>query len=247
MELSDQLKRLEKLEQDTIIQYFESIPFSNHKQDNLVCLHDFMIVHLLRGNLNDSFLSDNFVDLEEDEKRNLLELVQNYSYLIFYQGNSSCWMDSLEGVTLEDMDLVCLRIIDNYDFLLKIARKGGESVLKQLSQFQKSVMSKDGSVLEYLRNTFCDDKSLIKFLIGISKTDGLYAGLSDDEKIEMCIYLRKELNELLKNNEKYSYMDIENELLKIFSMNENHFCDTENELFKSQDFVSMFLDINYNY
>ena len=164
-----------------------------------------MIVHLLRGDLNDSFLSDNFVDLEENEKRDLLELVQNYSYLIFYQGNSSCWMDSLEGVTLEDMDLVCLRIIDNYDFLLKIARKGGESVLKQLSQFQKSVMSKDGSVLEYLRNTFCDDKSLIKFLIEISKTDGLYAGLSDDEKKKIYSIIRKYATLCLKNKNIYEW------------------------------------------
>ena len=247
MKINDQLKRLEKLEQDTIVQYFESIPFSNHKQNNLVSLYDSMIVHLLRGDLNNSFVSDSLVDLEEQEKRNLLELVRNYSYLVFYHGNSHCWMDSLEGVTLQDLDLVCLRLLDNYDFLLEIARKGGESVLKQLSQFQKSIISKKGSVLEYLRNAFFDDKSLIKFLIEISKSDGLYANLSDNEKIKMFIYLRKELSDLSKNNEKSSFTDIENELLKIFYMNENHFCGNENDLSKSQDFVSMFLDINYNY
>ena len=148
MELSNQLKRLEKLEQDTIVKYFEKIPFSNYKENNLFSLYDFMIVHLLRGDLNHSFLSDNLEDLEEEEKENLFDLVQNYSYLIFYDGNSRCWMDSLEGVTLQDMDLVCLRLLDNYDFLLKIAKEGGETVLKPLAQFQKSTISKEGSVLE---------------------------------------------------------------------------------------------------
>lgn len=235
------LERLEKLEQETILRYFNDISLAKNGDNYRVSLYDSMILHLIRGDFDNSFLSESLVDFEESEKAVFFQLARNYSYLVFYDGNSRCWIDSVEGVTLQDIDLICTRLLDNYDFLLRVAKEGGEIVLKQLSHFQKSIMSQAGSVLDYLRNTFFDDNALLRFLIEISKEDGIYADLSNKQKIKMCTYLRN-----LKISGDTSSFELEKGLKMYLSESRiDNFLNGDAS--KCQDFVSMFLDINYNF
>lgn len=239
----ESIELLEKLEQKTILYYLNDINLSKSKKE----LYDSMFNHLLNGDFDDSFLSKSLEDLDDDSRKAILTLGKNYSFLIFYEGSSSLWLDSIEGVTLQDMDLVCLRLLDNYDFLLKIARVGGEIVLKQLSAFQKSMISKEGSVVEYLRNTFYNDDALIKFLIGISKKEGIYASLNDLEKIKLCISLRNRLSSFVGENEICSSTKFEDKLATILLMREYNGDSLENVSSESYSFISQFLDINYNF
>lgn len=239
----ESIELLEKLEQKTILYYLNDINLSKSKKE----LYDSMFNHLLNGDFDDSFLSKSLEDLDDDSRKAILTLGKNYSFLIFYEGSSSLWLDSIEGVTLQDMDLVCLRLLDNYDFLLKIARVGGEIVLKQLSAFQKSMISKEGSVVEYLRNTFYNDDALIKFLIGISKKEGIYASLNDLEKIKLCISLRNRLSSFVGENEICSSTKFEDKLTTILLMREYNGDSLENVSSESYSFISQFLDINYNF
>ena len=239
----ESIELLEKLEQKTILYYLSDINLSKSKKE----LYDSMFNHLLNGDFDDSFLSKSLEDLDDDSRKAILTLGKNYSFLIFYEGSSSLWLDSIEGVTLQDMDLVCLRLLDNYDFLLKIARVGGEIVLKQLSAFQKSIISKEGSVVEYLRNTFYNDDALIKFLIGISKKEGIYASLNDLEKIKLCISLRNRLSSFVGENEICSSTKFEDKLATIIIMREYNDDSLENVSSESYSFISQFLDINYNF
>ena len=239
----ESIELLERLEQKTILYYLSDINLSKSKKE----LYDSMFNHLLNGDFDEAFLSKSLEDLDDDSRKAILTLGKNYSFLIFYEGSSSLWLDSIEGVTLQDMDLVCLRLLDNYDFLLKIARVGGEIVLKQLSSFQKSTISKEGSVVEYLRNTFYNDDALIKFLIGISKKEGIYASLNDLEKIKLCISLRNRLSSFVGENESCSSTKFEDKLATILLMSEYNGDSLENASSESYSFISQFLDINYNF
>ena len=239
------LERLEKLEQKVIVSHLEELSLNRNSQKYLVSLYDSMIFYLVNGDLDGSFLSKYLEKLDVSSRKSVFDLARRYSYLVFYDGSSRCWIDSVEGVTCQDLDLICSKLLDNYDFLLRIAKEGGELVLEQLSYFQKSSMSQEGSVLDYLRNTFEDDDVLMKFLIEVSSTNGIYAGLTNLEKIKMCFCLRKMLYEYSEKID-YSSIGYEQKLSVIFAMSKDYSL-LEDIPFESQNFVSMFLNVNYNF
>jgi len=180
---NDSLKRLEKLKQATIMNYLEVVNL-----DTIMDFYDSMVEHLFRGDLDSSFLSKSLVGLDKEEKSEIFQLARKYKDLCFYMGDAQYWSDSIEGVYLTDLDLVCMKLFDNYDFLLGLAKDGGESALKQLVAFQDGSMPLSGSVVDFLRNSFENDDALKDIIIEMSKTDGEYAGLSDKQKEILCSF-----------------------------------------------------------
>ncbi len=175
--------RLEKLKQATIVNYLSDIDL-----DNDLDLYDTMIHLFIEGKLDDAFTSPIFQDMDVHDRAKLQSLVRKYASLCFFGGNPNYWTDSIEGVSLMDFDLICMKILDNYHFLLEVAKDGGEDTLRQLKKFQDTDLFSENVVIDYLRNTFDDDKLLKKVLIDMSKKDGNYRGLSDRQKAVLFLY-----------------------------------------------------------
>lgn len=176
-------KRLEQLKQATIINYLAYIDL-----DNDLDLYDVMIHLFIDGKLDDAFYSPMFDNMEKRDKYDLLELGREYASLCFFGGNPSYWTDSIEGLSLKDYDLICMRLLDNFNYMLEIARDGGVEALEQLKRFQNTKLFSDNIVIDYLRGIFDDDELLKQAIIDVSKKDGDYQGFSDIQKAIMFVY-----------------------------------------------------------
>lgn len=179
--VKESVKRLEDMKQATILRYLNSI---NLEKDYY--LYDEMMVRFARGELADYFSSSILDELAEDHKEDVGNLADEYRNLCFYAGEGEYWADSVEGVPVDDYELIALKIFDNYDFLLEIARDGGKEVLDQIKKFQKCFGYQESSTIEVLRNSFGDDFLLKTVLLEMSKEENLYGVFTDVQKAELC-------------------------------------------------------------
>lgn len=176
-------KRLEQLKQATIINYLAYIDL-----DNDLDLYDVMIHLFIDGKLDGAFYSPMFDNMEKRDKYDLLELGREYASLCFFGGNPSYWTDSIEGLSLKDYDLICMRLLDNFNYMLEIAKDGGVEALEQLKRFQNTQLFSDNIVIDYLRGIFDDDELLKQSIIDVSKKDGDYQNLTDIQKAFLFVY-----------------------------------------------------------
>lgn len=176
------VERLEKIRQADIIN-FTGV---NNFDDNME-LHENLLERVFFGVYDDIFLTEKLEGLSDAEKKEVFELARKYKSLCFYNGDFDYWLDSIEGVSLSDLDLVCIKILDNYDYLLGLAREGGEETLKKLNEIVKT-MKIEASAIEYLRNGFDTDELLSKILIDMAKEDSPYNIFSDSEKGSLLTY-----------------------------------------------------------
>ena len=205
------VERLENLKQATILNYLNEIDFENKKS-----LYDVMLKHFFAGEIDDAFLSGSLSNLEEKEKEGIFQLARKYQALCFYMGDFSYWADSIGGVYLADYDFVSLKLLDNYDFLLGLIYDGGEQVLKMLMHFIET-MSKEGSVIDFLRSSFVNDEILKEIIIEMAKEDGIYQGFSIEEKETLCRYPEGVLYLEDKDSiEKVSVEEIQNKIQQEF-------------------------------
>ncbi|MBQ9018869.1 MAG: hypothetical protein IJ097_00980 [Bacilli bacterium] len=165
--------------------------------DNSLEFYNSMLKEIFNGSFNDIFISDN---LDDDNKYEILDLVQQYSSLCFYLGEFDNWTDSIEGVSLSDLDLITIKLLDNYDFLIKIAKDGGETALKFLTLFQGTDLFQKGSIIAVLRNMFYNDDILEDIIIDMANVDGTYKDFSDKQKLVLCNYPEGVLYEIKSNN-----------------------------------------------
>lgn len=172
------ISRLENLKQATIINYAENIRF-----DGQLDLYETMIEHVFNGDLDDMFITS--TDIENRDE--IFKLARRYSSLCFYQGNIDYWLDSIEGISLLDPELVTIKILDNYDFLIKLAQNG-EEPLKQLVEFQKTDVLGNKVIIDYLRNSFANDEILIDTIKSMSDKSGDYKDFSNEQKALLCLY-----------------------------------------------------------
>ena len=175
------LKRLEKIKQNTILKYLEHIDL-----DTIMGFYDSMVEHVFNGDLDQEFLTKSLMGLDDEEKGEIFQLARKYKNLCFLMGNPSYWSDSIDGVTLSDVDLVCMKLFDNYDFLLGLAKDGGEKALRELDSFDKKSFS--ASIVDSFRNIFEDDDTLRDIITEMSKEDGQYKGLTVSQKEILCTY-----------------------------------------------------------
>lgn len=175
--------RLEKLMQATIINYEEKIKSNNNKDEDFDRYHE-MLFHVFNGDFSEIFPSEYIED--SDDKEKIFKLASKYSSLCFYQGDFNSWLDSVEGVTSFDLDLISLKLLDNYDFLLRIANSGGEDALRELMKFYMCDAFEGHAVIEHLRNVFDNDNVLEHVIIEMTRKDGAYSKFTDQQKIALC-------------------------------------------------------------
>ncbi len=174
------IKRVEELKNAMLMNNL-----SEANLDNLFELYDSMLYKTFSGEFNDIFLS-NYLD--DSNREELLGLVSKYNSSCFYLGEFENWVDSIEGVSLSDLDLVSTKLLDNYDYLIRLAKNGGVDTLKFLSKFSGTPMFKRGAIIALLRNSFYNDDILEEILIEMGKQDGNYKDFNDKQKIILCNY-----------------------------------------------------------
>ncbi len=177
------VKRLEQLKQFILLNYLDIIQFDNAKD-----FYNVLMEKVFQGEFDHSFLSQSLMGVDVEERREIFQLAKKYKSLCFYMGDFSYWADSIGGVYLADLDLVSMKVLDNYDFLLGLAKDGGEHLLELLLSFQDSRMAQEGSVIDFLRNRFVDDDTLRKILFEMSKDDGEYKEFTNSQKRILCTY-----------------------------------------------------------
>ena len=114
-----------------------------------------------------------------------MSLARKYNSLCLYDGNFDYWQYSVDGVTSGPSMIVAL-ILSNYNYLIKLAKDGGEDVLRFLNKFQGSGIFDDDAVITRLRNSSYDDSVLEDVLINMSKEDGIYKDFTDSQKLVLC-------------------------------------------------------------
>lgn len=181
--MSEWNKRLENLKQETLVRYLEYINL-----DNDMDLYDVMLRGIVKGDLIHQFDSYSFNDLTKEEIEELKNQFQKNASLCFYDGDINYWLDSIEGVSLQDLDLTVLKLFSHFDYLMEIIKDGGKNAIQLLNSFQNSNIFHGDSVIDTLRNTFSDDESLKKCILEVSKDESLYKGLSDEEKAILFTY-----------------------------------------------------------
>ncbi len=187
------IKRLEELKNAMLMNNL-----SEANLDNLFELYDSMLYKTFSGEFNDIFLSEY---LDDSNRNEVLELASKYNSSCFYLGEFENWIDSIEGVSLSDLDLVSVKLLDNYDYLIRLAKNGGVDTLKFLAKFEGSPMFKRGAIIALLRNSFYNDDVLEEVLIEMGKPEGNYKDFNDKQKIVLCNYPEGVLYEVNDNKE----------------------------------------------
>ena len=175
--------RLNLLKQETILRYLEYINL-----DNDMDIYDYMIKGIVKGDLIDVYSSDVLDDLNDEEVLNIKKDFQENANLCFYDGNIDYWLDSIEGVSLQDLDLSVVKVFDNFDYLMKLIKDDKDSIIPLLKSFKKSDIFQGNSVIDTLRNTFYDDEALEICLKEVSKEESFYKDLKDEEKAVLFTY-----------------------------------------------------------
>lgn len=179
--VEESVKRLEQLKQATILDCLADIDLNND-------LYDAMIHKFAEGKIDDAFYSPMFKDMDISFRRELLDKGKKYLSLCFFEGSPDCWVDSIEGSSFEDPDLICGKILDNYNFILEVIKDYGEDILELLNRIQKTKMFSSNVLIDYLRNVFDDDALLKEVLLEMTKKDGDYSDFTDSQKAILFMY-----------------------------------------------------------
>lgn len=178
-------ERLETLKKAMILNYLTEIDFNDDEKKKEA--YDSLLYKVfVSGELDDMFTSEYLDGLDKNERQRIIDLSRKYNSLCFYHGNFDYWEDSVEGVTKGD-DMTAEILLSNYNYLIRLAKNGGEDVLKFLNKFRSSDTFNNGSVIALLINSFWGDLDTLEtILIEMSKEDGQYKDFTDTQKIMMC-------------------------------------------------------------
>ena len=113
--------------------------------------------------------------------------MNQYKDIMFYEGDASCWRKSSEK-HIEDYTMIATDVLDNYDFVIELAKVGGVNALNLLRDMKDCDGYSEYSVVERLRNTFGNDELLQKVLLEMSKDNNLYNIFTTEEKAELLDY-----------------------------------------------------------
>ena len=175
--IDEGINRLEKLKQETILRYTDEIDF-----DQDLSLYDVMINHFVNGDLDDVFDTSVTKGMSDTERKDLFDLTREFVGLCFSNGDVDYWLDSLENTPIFDYSLIAYSIFNSFDFLLGLAKDGGRDVLELLVSLRASEDLRDTALVNYLKNTFVDDKVLSSVLLDMSKKNSFYNIFTDEQK-----------------------------------------------------------------
>lgn len=240
------IKRLLRLE-DYIIQ----TSLATINLDDEYALYESILQKVFSGEVDDIFISENLDDVDEYEKNEIMKLARKYSSLCFYQGDYDNWIDSPDGITALNPASICKKLLNDYDYLIRLAKNGKEDLLRFLLKFQNTDIAKRGSVISALRNLFYSDEVLENILIEMSKEDGKYNAFSDDKKLILFNYadgvLYKELDN--KEVEITDVNELEKEIVEGF-IGPLELDKNKKDIIKkisNENFLSIIEDINRDY
>lgn len=175
--IDDGIKRLEKIRDLTIKECTDIIDF-----DQEISLYDIMINRFVKGDFDsifDSYVLDGMSDLDREK---LFALTREFIGLCFVNGDVDYWLDSLENTPISDCDLIVYSIFNSFEYLMELAKDGGRNVLELLVSLRASEDLRDVALVNYLRNTFVDDRVLSSVLLDMSKEDSSYDIFTDEQK-----------------------------------------------------------------
>ena len=180
-------ERLERLKDEMIKTNLDELDF-NSDEEKFLSYEKLLYKTIVDGKFDNIFLSEYLDDLDSNERQKVISLARNHKELCFFHGDFNNWADSVEGVTLSDPNLVSEILLNNYDYLIRLAKNGGEDVLNFLDKFKGNELFDDGSIIALLRRNFADDDVLEEILIEMSKDDGKYKDFNNTQKVILCNY-----------------------------------------------------------
>ncbi len=198
------VNRLLKLQQAVIEKFNDSIKYEDGDDKNIVLI-DAIFDHLTTGELNENYETEVLKGLNDEEKSELLNTVNSYKDVLFYDGDPMCWAESSERF-IEDFTMVATEVLDNYDFLIKLYKVGGTKALDLLRELRDQPGYSDYSVIERLRATFGNDELLERVLLEMTKDNNLYKIFTLPEKAELLdfplglLYFNKDENTAIVTN-----------------------------------------------
>ena len=154
-----------KLEDICIERYLDEINFKlDDDSSNDLYLCDVMIEHLSKGDLNDVYESELLDSFKEEDKQYLLGIVSSNSDICFINNSSEYWLDSINYLEVNDYKFAVKKILDNFEFLLKICIQCGEGKLKLLSSIKDENLHINQSIVDSIRENFETDDEIIGLL-----------------------------------------------------------------------------------
>lgn len=181
--IRDYNKKIDNLIQSVIVNYSQDIDFNNEIE-----LYDRLINLLTNGILNKEFDSDYLSKLDIDEEKKIFNIVRDYVPICFKDKYLYNWRKSCQDVISTDYRYICIRLIDNYDFLINLAVDGGENALRLLDNFSIYDVYRNYSVVEVLRNNYNSDDILKKIIIDMSSDNSKFNIFSLEQKALLCYY-----------------------------------------------------------
>ena len=179
-------ERLEILINAMINDYLTELDFNS--EDGIRDAYENLLYKtIIKGEFDDIFLSEELDGLDKSERQRILDLSRKYYQLCFYDGKLDYWQYSVEGVTNGERERAGL-LLNNFNYLIRLAKNGGEEVLSFLDKFKSNDLFDDGSIISLLRCKFAADDVLEKVLIEMSKEDGVYNDFNSTQKVILCNY-----------------------------------------------------------
>lgn len=179
------IKRLKVLENAMILNHLTEIDFNSNEERSLA-YETLLSKTIIEGKFDDIFVSDELEGLDNSEKEKIFDLSRKYSSLCFYRGDIDYWLDSVEGITLGNENTTAEILLSNYNYLIRLAKNGGEEVLKFLNKFNSNESFDNCSIIASLLLRFANEDILEKVLIEMVSENGLYKNFTDTQKIIMC-------------------------------------------------------------
>lgn len=178
------LKNLQKLKDKLIDSYLEEINF-----DQDLDLYNRLVEHFVSGDLDVIYESIYLEDKTEEERKQILEIVHKYQDVCFYHKNPNLWIESIDGVDLKDYSFIIYRLLENFDFLIRLYTSTNEESLKLLEDYDKSPYYKKSlSIIESIKRSFVNEETLLKVLGQITSKNSNYSIFTENEIRTLLYY-----------------------------------------------------------
>lgn len=231
-------KRYDLLRNATLLKYFSEIDIDEEMME----LNYSILTHFITGDLDRYFYSSYLLNIDESKKNDIFAILHKYAYLCFYSGKSEFWLDSIEGVPSNDSEFICIKILDNINFLIRLALNCDSNVFTLLDKFLNMDDFNDSSVIEILRNKFSNDDILERILFDMSKTDTSFKCFNDEQLAILCkfpegILYYTDVNEVIFSNPVFLFKRIQNKYFKdnddsdFYDISKDDFEDTVFEMY----------------
>ena len=182
------------LKDTTILRYTKDIDFDN---DSFYLM---LLEHLLNGDLDDVYTNSILDNLSLEDKNNVLYDARSFSHLIFVNGDYRKYDESVECPSAEDKDYLLIKILDNYDFLIRLIVYNKEIVL-ELEKYKHDLGYAYYSVIEKIRNNFNNDEVLIEAMSRLIKEDREHLLFNSENRAYLYSYPLGVM--FIKQNNKY--------------------------------------------